>query len=90
MPKRNILLLLDEIETGYMREELFWNVIEDIMNLKVSHNKKMSLSKRTKESLDKLKTEPESNKENLIENHANLPLQPINCKQVEENYECSP
>jgi hypothetical protein len=48
MPKQNVLTLVEEVEEGSIREEVFWSVIEDLMNLKVSHNLKTNQTSRKK------------------------------------------
>jgi hypothetical protein len=67
MPKHNVLAMLEEIEVGCVREEVFWRVVEDIMNIKASHLKKMRKScSRSKVERMKSKTSlAPSNKENV-------------------------
>lgn len=62
MPKQNVLTMLEEVEVGSIREEVFWAVVEDLMNLKVSHHLKTNYSSR-KKSISKTQEEI-SNKEN--------------------------
>ena len=62
MPKQNVLTMLEEVEVGSIREEVFWSVVEDLMNLKISHHLKTNYSSR-KKSISKTQEEI-SNKEN--------------------------
>lgn len=53
MRKQNVLMMLEEVETGNLREEVFWSVVEDLMLIKASHNlktSKCSLKKSTSKS----------------------------------------
>lgn len=54
--------MLEEVEVGSIREEVFWAVVEDLMNLKISHHLKTNYSSR-KKSISKTQEET-SNKEN--------------------------
>lgn len=62
MAKQNVLTLLEDIETGGIREEIFWAVLEDLMDLRSSHHRKTSNAKRiaSQQSTTPAQTLPES------------------------------
>lgn len=78
MPKQNVLTMVEEVEVGSIREEVFWAVVEDLMNLKVSHHLKTNYSSR-KKSISKTQEEI-NNKENNPKEAPNV----IKDKEVEK------
>jgi hypothetical protein len=67
MRKQNVLMMLEEVETGNLREEVFWSVVEDLMLIKASHNLKTSkCSLRKSTSKSKLLSGTDPTNHNII------------------------